>query len=278
MKRIILFSAIFILFACASNQTNISAESLTRNSHDIMVKPLMLPNWFLNMPQEQDFAIGIAATNTFRPELTDSIIKENASVICNRNKSAIVIAKLKMKENQTLLTPILSEFKLQLANDIPELKRYYKNSQIVKRTEHFGMTIGLVAGDSLDILLDEAISISEKAPLWYKDNAYYTDDNYLNGCGTSSSVSMESAYNNAYKEAVYNLIAGIKPEVKSAIINSQNYIERFVEIDASLIIENMTNTRNSLVLRKSGNGFIYDGYVEIRWQPKYTVKEIKIKD
>ncbi len=278
MRNILLFLIMSILLSCASNKDIIDSNNLTVNCQDEERVNLKLPNWFLNMPQESGFAIGIAATNSYQPEITDSAIKENASIISSRNKSAIVIAKLKMKENQTVLTPMLSEFKLQLVNDIPELKRYYDNSEILMRTELCGMTIGIVGEKTAILNTTESTSISNKSPLWYKENPYFTKENYLISCGKSSAINMATAYYNAYDEAVYNLITGIKPKVQSEIINSQNYIEKFVEIDASLIIENMMNSRNSLVLRKSGNGYIYDAYVEIEWQPSYTVQEIKIKE
>jgi hypothetical protein len=278
MRNIILFLTMIFLFSCAANHSTSDCEKLNLHCQDEPFVPLELPNWFINMPQEPGLAIGIAATNSYKPESTNLTIKESASIISSRNKSAIVIAKLKMKENQTVLTPIISEFNLQLSSDIPELKRYYNNSKIINRTELCGMTIGIVGEKTSDITLDESIYISKEPPLWYTDFAYSTEDNYLISCGKSSSINMATAYNNAYQEAVHNLITGIKPRVKSAIINSQNYIETFVEIDASVIIENMSNSRNFLVLRRSDNSYIYDGYVELKWQPQYKVQQIKIKD
>ena len=278
MRNIILFLTMIFLFSCAANHSTSECGELTLLNQDEPYVPLELPNWFLSMPQEPGLAIGIAATNCYKPELTNSTIKESASIISSRNKSAIVIAKLKMKENQTILTPIISEFNLQLANDIPDLKRYYNDSEIINRTEINGMTIGLVGEKTTTLTQDESKAITNEPPLWYTDSAYCTEDNYLIACGKSSSINMATAYNNAYQEAVYNLIAGIKPKVTSSIINSQNYVESFVEIDASLIIENMNNSRNALVLRRSDNSYIYDGYVEIKWQPEYRVQQMKIKD
>lgn len=278
MRNLILFLAIITLFSCATNKNYLEAECLTKQHKNEQVIPLKLPNWFVNMPAETGLAIGIAATNNFNPELTNSNIRENASTISTRNKSAIVIAKLKMKDNQRVMTPALSEFKLQITNDIPELKRYYKNSQIFNSTELCGMTIGLVGEKTNNLDLNESIIVSDKQPKWYKENSYTSNDNYLTCSGKSLSSNMATAYKNAYDEAVYNLITGIKSKVQSEIINSQNYTEKFVEIDASLIIENMRNSRNSLILKRFDNSFIYEAYVEIKWQAEYKVKQIKIME
>ena len=278
MRNLILFLTVITLFSCAVNKNDLGAECLTEQHKNEKVVPLKLPSWFLNMPQESGLAIGIAATNNFNPKLTDSNIRENASIISTRNKSAIVIAKLKMKDNQNVMTPALSEFKLQLTSDIPELKRYFKNSQIFNSTELCGMTIGLVGEKTNKLDLNETIIVSNEQPKWYKENSYTSNDNYLTCSGKAFSSNMATAYKNAYDEAVYNLITGIKSKVQSEIINSQNYTEKFVEIDASLIIENMRNSRNSLVLRRLDNTFIYDAYVEIKWQSEYKVKQIKIME
>jgi hypothetical protein len=278
MKAIISLFLLLSLVSCAVHKKASDCDNLEVIQQNNQVIPLELPNWFLTMPQERGVAIGIAATNNFKPEVTDSLVKENASIISNRNKSAIVIAKLKMREDQSILTPMIAKFNLQLANDIPELKRFYEKSKIIKKTEVLGMTIGLVGEENSVLNTPETTSISLETPAWYRENSYYTTDNYLISCGKSSAVNMATAYYNAYNEAVYNLIAGIRPDVQSKIINSNNYIEKFVEIDASLIIENMKNCRNSLVLRQSGNGYIYDAYVELKWQSKYILQDIKIKD
>lgn len=278
MHKIILFLTIIFLFACANNTIDSNCEDLTLNHHHAPFEALELPNWFLNMPQEPSLAIGIAPVNIYKPESTISNIKESASVISSRNKSAIVIAKLKMKESQAVSTPIISEFNLQLASDIPDLKRYFDNSKILATKDLCGMAIGLVGAKTADITIDESITKSVTPPLWYTEDVYGTEDNYLVSSGKSSSINMATAYKNAYQEAVKKLITGISPRVKSAIINSQNYTEKFVEIDASLIIENMINTRNSLVLRHIDNGYLYDAFVEIKWQADYTIKELKIKD
>ncbi len=278
MKNFTLFFLMLVLISCSSQKGIINDDNLGLDSSNQKFEELLLPNWFMNMPQEEGIAIGIAASNSYNPEVSDSTIKANASVFANRNKSAIVIAKLKMKENQSTVSPILSDFKLQVASDIPELKRYYTNTKILDKSEIKGMTIALVGENACDFYLDKSHSISNREPLWYLENAYFNKDNCLFACGKSSAVDLATAYNNAYNEAVYNLIKGVKSHVTAAIISSHQYIEKFVEIDASLIIEKMRNTRNSVVLRKLPNGHIYDAFVEIKWQPKYQVQELKIKD
>lgn len=278
MKLTILFFCVILLLSCTTNKILAGNDRLTNEYQDQLVIPLELPNWFLNIPPNKGLAIGIAATNCFQPGVTDSTIKENASIIAARNKSAIVIAKLKMRENQENLTPSLVDFKLQLASDIPELKRYFEGAEIKNKVELYGMSIGLV-GLALDTIeTDKSSYISDKAPFWYTENAYLTPENYLLGSGKSSAINLSTAYSNAYNEAVYSLILGLKSDVNAALINSHNYTEKFVEIDASLIIENMCNTRNSIVLRRSSSAFIYDCFVELKWIPEYKVKELIIKD
>jgi len=144
MKNFTIFILMLVLASCSSHKELSENDNLLETASTKKYVELELPNWFMNMPQEEGIAIGIAASNSYNPEVSDSTIKANASVFANRNKSAIVIAKLKMKEEQSVLTPTLSEFKLQLANDIPELKRYYNNTQILNKSEIKGMTIALV--------------------------------------------------------------------------------------------------------------------------------------
>ncbi|MBI9032041.1 hypothetical protein JEZ13_08600 [bacterium] len=276
MKNVFLLILVTLLLSCSGNrsQTNFGGLKNQGTEDDLLV--LELPNWFLNMPSDSSLAPGIAPADLFNPETTEESIKENASIIANRNESAIVIAKLKMRDSQDNLTPILTSFRLQVAEDIPNLKKYYESCQIIDRVTQKGMTIGLVGPSSLDIQLDTKTQLVIDPPHWYREDAYITEDNWLVSSGKSTSFKMDNAYLNAYSEAVYKLIAGIKPEVSAAIINSQNYTEKFLEIDASLIIENLKNTRNSLLLTKRDNSYLYEGYVELKWRPAYRIKELKV--
>lgn len=279
MKNFLLLLIISALqFACSSNKDSDYSEELLINQTNNSIIPLELPNWFTRFPPEETLAVGIAATNPYEPELTDDKIKENAAIIASRNKSAIVIAKLKMRENQQVLTPTLSEFRLQLANDIPDLKSYFANSKVLQTSPLYGMTIGIVGLSDDNIKLDTLTQLVTEPPTWFTDNVIDARDNCLISSGKSTAVNLATAYKNAYNEAVYNLIAGIKPQVKSSIINSQNYLEKFVEIDASLIIENMRITRNSLLLRKCGNAHVYDAYVQLSWQPMFSFQDVNIKE
>lgn len=238
---------------------------------------LILPNWFLTMPSE-DLTIGIAATYIYNPQVTQDKIKEKGAILSQRKKSSVVIAKMKMKENELILTPILSEFKLQVVSDIPALKDYFSNCDVLNTHQLLGMTIGLVGSHAEKVKIDSLTQIINTPPTWFNDNRVITRDRWLISSGKYTAVDMITAYNEAYNDAVYNLISGIKPEVKASIINSQQMQEKFVEIDASLIIENIKNTRNSLLLRKSENAWVYDAYVELKWQPKYSLSKIEVKE
>lgn len=271
MKKLTLLLISFMLFSCSSHKSQ-HDNNLNYDGASKDYSCLELPSWFLNMPQEKGIAIGIAATNIWDPESTIFDIKDNASIFASRNKESVVITKLKMRENQIRLTPSLVNFNLQIANDIPGLKKYFDNSEIFHKTKLNGMTIGLVGSKNHDINFDSTLVKTNGAPNWYREDSYYTEDNYLVGCGKSSSVNLKTAYNNAYEQAVFSLIKGVKPKVKSALISSHDFVETFVEVDASIIVNNMKNTRNAIVLRKCTNGHIYDGYVEVKWKSDFQVK------
>lgn len=275
MKRLVFFLVLVLCLSCSHNEQ----KKISQEDSDVsveLVREIDLPNWFLNPPSE-NVTIGIAATNIYNPQITEDKIKENASILAARKESSIVIAKMKMRENQDIPTPILSEFRMQVARDIAKLKKDYVKCEILQRNDLLGMSIGLVGKLNSEEILDTLTSKVSRQPLWYNDNRVVSSDNWIVSSGKYTAVDMVTAYNGAYNEAVYNLISGIKPQVSASIINSPDYQEKFVEIDASLVIENMVNTRNSLVLRKSDNPWVYDAYVELRWQANYSLQKIEVK-
>lgn len=262
------------IFSCSTNLEKLSEE---HNFKQDQVIPLELPEWFLNTPQDSYLALGIAPTTNYDSLKTDNSLREYASILASRQNSSIVILKLKMRTTDKVYTPTLVDFKLQIARDLDDLNNYYEESQVYCTTELNGMTIGLVGKKGLNLDLNCYHVPINEAPRWYAEDTYTTADDLLVSSAKASAVNMSLAYQSAYEEAVYKLIRGAKTDVKSALISSEFYYEHFIEIDASLIIENLKNSKNSLVLRKCGNSFVYDAYVEVTWQPQYKFQDIKIK-
>lgn len=277
MRKFGIFIIFIILISCSNNQRSRSEKLDDNTNYNQVTHPINLPNWFLEVPSDE-VSIGMAPTYIYDSGTTQEKIKENAAIQAQRKRSSIVIAKMKMRENQRVATPIISEFNLQVASDIPGLKDYFSECEILATSDLLGMTIGLVGNASSEVLLDSLTLPVNGAPSWYKQDLIQTNKNDLLSSGKYTAVDMLTAYNRAYNEAVYNLIRGIKTQVKAAIISSNDYQEKFVEIDASLIIENIKNTRNSLVLRKADNAWVYDAYVELKWQPRYQISKIDVKE
>lgn len=277
MKKLFILFFILVLLSCSNNQKKANELSLLEDVNSVEIQELELPNWFLNMPAG-DFSVGIAATYSYDPQVTQDKIKEKGSILAQRKKSSIVIAKLKMKENEITKTPILTDFKLQVASDIPALKNYFTSCDIFNSYQTLGMTIGLIGNSSQKVVLDTLRQTINQVPAWFTENRISSKDDWLISCGTYTADNMITAYNEAYNDAVYNLIAGIKPQVKGSLISSDKFQEKFVEIDASLIIENIKNTRNSLLVRKSQNAWVFDAFVELKWQAKYQITNIEVKN
>ncbi len=277
MKKLFILFFILVLLSCSNNLKTGNELSLLEDVNSIEIQELELPNWFLNMPAG-DFSVGIAATYSYDPQVTQDKIKEKGSILAQRKKSSIVIAKLKMKENEITKTPILTDFKLQVASDIPALKNYFTSCDIFNSYQTLGMTIGLIGNSSQKVVLDTLRQTINQVPVWFTENRISSKDDWLISCGTYTADNMITAYNEAYNDAVYNLIAGIKPQVKGSLISSDKFQEKFVEIDASLIIENIKNTRNSLLVRKSQNAWVFDAFVELKWQAKYQITNIEVKN
>jgi hypothetical protein len=277
MKKLFILFFILVLLSCSNNQKTGNELSLLEDVNSIEIQELELPNWFLNMPAG-DFSVGIAATYSYDPQVTQDKIKEKGSILAQRKKSSIVITKLKMKENERTKTPILTDFKLQVASDIPALKNYFTSCDIFNSYQTLGMTIGLIGNSSQKVVLDTLRQTINQVPAWFTENRISSKDDWLISCGTYTADNMITAYNEAYNDAVYNLIAGIKPQVKGSLISSDKFQEKFVEIDASLIIENIKNTRNSLLVRKSQNAWVFDAFVELKWQAKYQITNIEVKN
>lgn len=274
MRFFILMAVLLTLLACSTNLANLP-EELNLTPDEII--PLELPEWFLTTPQDSYLALGIAPTTIYDSLKTDNSLREYASILASRQSSSIVIVKLKMRTTDRVKTPTLVDFRLQVARDLDELNNYYEESQVYCTTELNGMTIGLVGRKGLNLDLNCCQVPINEVPSWYTEDTYTTETNLLVSSAKASAVNMSLAYQSAYEEAVYKLIRSIKADVRSALISSEFYYEHFIEIDASLIIENLKNTKNSLILRKCDNSFIYDAYVEVTWQPQYKFEDIKIK-
>lgn len=272
MRYFALFVALLVLISCSAN--------IATPPHEMKEEVLLieLPDWFLNIPQNSGIALGIAPTVCYDSLQTDHLLREYASILAGRSKSSVVVVKLKMKATDTCLTPTLTDFKFQVTSNLDYLKDYYENSQVYCKKELNGMTIGLIGQRGLNLDFQESQIPTNETPSWYTEDAYTTNNNLLVSTAMSSAEDISTAYQNAYENAVYKLIRSVKTDVSSALMSSHEYYEKFVEIDASLIIENIKNSQNSLVLRKFGNAFIYNAYVEVTWQPKYSFQDVKIKD
>ncbi|OQY39807.1 MAG: hypothetical protein B6226_01110 [Candidatus Cloacimonetes bacterium 4572_65] len=275
-KTVLLLALMFLLVGCSSNKRDryVSPECVViRDASEII--PIKLPNWFLTVPRGRDIAIGITADQGMGIEDTKYKARENATVSISRNRSCIVITKLKARDNGRAGTATLSAFKLQLAKESLSLESLFDKCFVKEDYVLNGTYIGLVSLNSTSLKGNNTFSSVDSAPKWYND-LVKEDKEYIS-CGKGSSLSIEYAYENAYKNAVEQLVKGLRSRVKAELISSYSDFEKFVEIETAMIIEDLRNSRNSLVLRKSGNTYLYDAYVEIRWEPKYRYSTPKVR-
>ncbi len=262
MKKVLsLFMLILIISCCAKTYLQTEVDSFSQIEGE--VHSLELPKWFLEVPQANEIAYSFQGISRWERDSLDASLRDKASVRIARNRSCIVVSKTKMRHNSKDKNQKLVEFDVQVTNDVEQLQTIYDNSKVLAKHEFKNIALGMVGLSDNGVELDTSLVVVKEAPSWL--GQVVVDGTQYISSGKGTAINPTEAYNRAYEDAIEKLAASFDVKVNNLEWQENLDVGNFGEINNSKVIRSIINTKNSLMLRFHKGSYVYDAFVEIKW-------------
>jgi hypothetical protein len=255
MNKLLLMTLLFVLLGCAS-QTEFEEIKMIHK-----IEYPLLPGWVYELPAGE-YVIGIAQKSFDEDEMKDAA-KQMAAVMKSRNEASYSIEKFASTTTEDLLRDGKAEFRLNVSASPETTQNIYETLKMVDEVFFFDYYLALFSFQNDSVAEKYKNRFVANFPDWYEKDDIKVDSLKIISHTSGSSSHLIIAWEHAAQNARLEIAKYIEKDVRSALISTDEEIEKKIAVETSKKLIRMEITRSFISSELHDNLHSYKVFLEM---------------